>query len=447
MLKTLTFVTVATMLALVAHSAVAAEIAAGPMAGARAMRSALLWVQADSAAEARIEYWNEREPNRRWQSAPIMLSASSQFATHFRINSLEPGQRYGYRVLLDGKASKVGDLSFTTQDLWQWRKDAPDFKIAMGSCTYVNDPDYDRPGRGYGGFFETLQSVAKQQPDMMLWLGDNVYLREADFDSAWGMAERYRHTRALPQMQALLRTGHHYAIWDDHDYGPNNANQSYAFKGEALDLFKRYWANPSYGLPGQPGTHSTFSFNDADFFLTDNRWYRDDDDLIGVGNKTMFGREQVRWLKNALMNSTAAFKFIVMGSQVLNDGSRSDGWHHYKAERDEFMKWLTEQKVNGVFFLSGDRHFTALYRQDREGTYPLHDLTCSPLTSGTHKQERERTNPRIVSGTLVEDKRNFCTFDFKGTRQAREFIIRVFDHQGVKQWERTITHSELTTPK
>jgi alkaline phosphatase D len=423
------------------------EIAAGPMAGARAMRSAVIWLQTDGPAAVRLEYWPEGAPDRLRQTTAVTLSDKEQFTTHVRIPGLEPGQRYRYRVLLDNRQSRIGEQSFTTQALWQWRTDAPDFKVAMGSCSFVNEPDYDRPGRPYGGFYETLENVAKQKPDMMLWLGDNVYLREADWDSPSAMAERYRHTRALKEMQPLLRTGHHYAIWDDHDYGPNNANASYAFKDDALTLFRRYWANPSYGLPGQPGTHSHFSFNDADFFLTEGRWYRDDDSLKGVSGKTMFGHEQVRWLKNALLASTAPFKFIVVGSQVINESPRSEGWHHFRAERDDFFKWLVEQKIDGVMFISGDRHFSALYRQEREGSYPLYDLTCSPLTSGTHNQAFEKTNPRIVAGTLVDDKRNFCTFEFKGSKKDRQFDVQVFDHAGQKLWTRTIKQSDITTPK
>jgi alkaline phosphatase D len=432
--------------ALAATSVAAAELIAGPMAGARAMRAAVVWFQADAPSEASIEYWLESEPAKITRTTPLRLSAASQFATHVRIGGLEPGQRFGYRVVLDGKPAGAAAV-FSTQELWQWRKDAPDFKVAMGSCSYVNESRFDRPGRPYGAFYELFDAVAREKPDMMLWLGDNVYLREADWDSAEGMAERYRHTRRLPEMQSLLRTGHHYAIWDDHDYGPNNANASFALKQDALDLFQRYWANPSYGLPGSPGTFTHFSFNDADFFLTDGRWYRDDDGLKGQAGKTMLGSAQLRWLKNALMASTAPFKFIVVGSQVLNESPRAEGWYHFGKERDDFIKWLGEHKIDGVMFITGDRHFTALYKSAREGTYPLYDLTCSPLTSGTHNQAFERTNPRIVADTLIEDKRNFCTLEFKGSRKDRQFTINVFDPAGKRLWNRTLTQTELATPK
>jgi alkaline phosphatase D len=423
----------------------AAEIVAGPMAGARAFRSAKLWLMADSAAEARIEYWNANDPAKKLLSPSVKLNESEQFVGQFEIGALEPGQKYEYRVLLDGKPSKLAPQSFATQELWQWRKDAPDFRAAIGSCTYVNEPVYDRPGRAYGGEYQVFGNIAKLKPDMMLWLGDNVYLREVDEDSSWGMAHRWRHTRVLPEMQPLLRTAHHYATWDDHDYGPNDSNASYVHKEEALKLFKRYWPNPNYGTPEMPGVTTQFQFNDAEFFVLDNRWYRDSDRDRGsaTADKSQFGKQQIKWLKNALAASTSPWKFIVGGSQFLNEGARSEGWHNFPEERKEFLDWLEKSRINGVMFLSGDRHFSAIYKVDRAGSYPLHDLTCSPMTAGSFKQEFERNNPRIIKGTLVEEQRNFCTMDFKGPRNARELTITMIDSNGKELVTHKMKLSEL----
>ena len=81
----------------------------------------------------------------------------------------------------------------------------------------------------------------------MIWLGDNVYFREPD-DSRTGVYHRYSHDRSLPELQPLLGSVHHYAIWDDHDYGPNNSDRSFIYKNITLQAFKDFWANPTYGL-------------------------------------------------------------------------------------------------------------------------------------------------------------------------------------------------------
>ena len=48
-------------------------------------------------------------------------------------------------------------------------------------------------------------------------------------------------------MQPLLARTHNYAIWDDHDFGPNDSDRSSAIKAITLEAFKDSWPNPSYG--------------------------------------------------------------------------------------------------------------------------------------------------------------------------------------------------------
>ncbi|OYU43045.1 MAG: phosphodiesterase, partial [Burkholderiales bacterium PBB4] len=317
---------------------VAAGLVSGPMAGPAEHRAITLWAQANKAALASVEYWPVDKPQQRRRTAATALTPQSQFTAHLRVTALEPGTRYAYRLLLDGKAASA-DLSFKTQTLWQWRTDAPDFTVLAGSCNYGNEPVYDRPGRPYGERHEIFDVMASQSPDLTLWLGDNLYYREVDYSSREGMEHRWAYERKQPYVQKLLRTGSHAAIWDDHDYGPNDSNGSFVLKADALDLQKRYWANPSYGLPDTPGAFTTFSFGDADFFMLDNRWYRDDDKLNDK-QRVMYGERQMRWLKNALLTSTARFKVIAGGSQSLHKGARGDTWVDYPAERDAFLQFL-----------------------------------------------------------------------------------------------------------
>src|SRR5690606_34340514 len=181
-------------------------------------------------------------------------------------------------------------------------------------CTYINDEPYDRPGKPYGGGYEIFNAMYQEKPDMMMWLGDNVYLREVDWNSKTGIYYRYTHTRSLPELQPLLASTHHYAIWDDHDYGPNDADRSFWGKDMTLKAFKDFWANPNYGVGGTEGITGTFFWEDCQFFLLDDRWYRSP-----MPGKEYFGQTQLNWLVDALRSSKATFKFICTGGQILND--------------------------------------------------------------------------------------------------------------------------------
>ena len=57
-------------------------------------------------------------------------------------------------------------------------------------------------------------------------VGDNVYLREVDFQSYEVPAQVYPCPRNT-EMENLLKACPNYAIWDDHDFGPNDSDGSW----------------------------------------------------------------------------------------------------------------------------------------------------------------------------------------------------------------------------
>jgi alkaline phosphatase D len=419
------------------------QLTSGPMPGHSAKRAVTIWLQGSSNAKVVLDYWPDGHPEQVRSSEALPLKAEQQFTAHIEIDGLDPGTAYSYRVKLNGKPVRIpGKLMFHTQPLWEWRSDPPPFRVVAGSCAYVNDTAYDRPGKPFGDGYGIFTRMAEQSPDMMLWLGDNVYMREADFDSRWAMTERYRHTRALPELQPLLHSTHHYAIWDDHDYGPDDANRSFILKDQSLALFKRYWSNPAYGLPGEPGIFTSFTFRDIDFFLLDNRYHRNSDKAPDTPHKSMLGGKQLAWLKDALLQSKAAFKIIANGGQMLNQFESRESWRNFPAERADFLGWLNETGINGVLFLSGDVHFTALTKLERENNYPLYELSCSPLTAGPRRKAYSSLSIPPLADTFVAE-RNFCQLDFSGPAKARHLTISVFDASGREKWQREIAASEL----
>ena len=96
------------------------------------------------------------------------------------------------------------------------------------------------------------------------------------------------------------------------------------------------------------------------FFLLDDRYYRSPNRAPDGPAKTMFGARQLDWLKQALAAAPRdGIKIIAGGSQFWKRAGRFEGWHHFATERRAFADWLIAQKIEGVVFLSGDRHFSA----------------------------------------------------------------------------------------
>jgi len=278
----------------------------------------------------------------------------------------------------------------------------------------------------------------------MLWMGDNVYFREPEWSSLEGMSGRYRAYREAPALRKLLRSTAHLAVWDDHDFGPDNSDGSFPMKGAALAAFQRYWANPSYGLPGVPGIFGQVTWGDADFFLLDNRFHRYPNRYPHTPEKAMFGRAQLGWLKQALVASPATFKVIVAGGQFWNARNRYETFFGYPVEQRALAEWLVEQRIEGVLFLSGDRHFAELLRRERPGTYPLYEFTSSPLTAGAFRDlpADERENPEAVAGTIVTE-RSFGWLRFSGPRKERAVTLEAYAADGRLLWQRRIAAAEL----
>lgn len=412
---------------------------AGPMVGYSEMQEVMLWVQTKVPAMTRIVYWDKKNPHRKYSTERVITAKQEAFTAHLIADSVEPGHQYAYDVYINNKKMEfMYKTEFQTQTLWQWRTDPPNFKIAAGSGTFINEKRYDRPGKPYGDKYEIFMSILRQDPDLMLWLGDNVYLREPDWNTQTGIYHRYTHDRATPQLQPLLASVHHYAIWDDHDYGPNNSDRGFWNKENTFDAFKHFWANPSYGIGKLKGAITFFQWNDMDFFMLDNRTYRTPNYRKNT-EKTMLGEDQLQWLFDALTYSHSPYKFVVMGGQFLNTSGQGETYSNYgfEKERQRIIDFIYNQNIKGIVFITGDRHHTELSVLEKEGKPTVWDITLSPLTSGPHTNADEETNKLHVEGTLVME-RNFGIIDVKGPRKDRKLIVSVFDTKGAKLWTRAI---------
>lgn len=419
---------------------------AGPMLGYVEMQEANLWLQTTEEASIEIRYWIKGDKNGTSQIVTDRTDIADSFSKHIKLTDLEYGTTYEYELYLDGKLVSLSyPTEFTTQNLWQWRTDPPAFTMAFGSCLYINDKPYDRPGEPYGTSPEILESISAKNPDLMLWMGDNVYFREPDFYSLSRMDYRYRDARDTPEMQPLLARAINLATWDDHDYGPNNSNRSYRLKEEAVDIFKRYWANPG---SNSRSIYTKYKYNDVEFFLLDDRFFRAPNELDN-SDKTYFGEVQLQWLKDGLVSSNATFKIVVNGNQVTNVGNDHESFPMYKEEFGELMDFLTQQKVEGLLFLSGDVHYSQLLKTEREGLYPLYEFTSSPLTAGVYEiaeSEDSYDNPLHVDGTLVTEY-NFGMIEVSGPRTERVLTLQSYDREGNLLWERKISREDLSIPE
>jgi len=408
----------------------------GPMLGYTDMFESMLWVQTKSPAQVQFVYWVKGSPVQKFFTETATTQKHDGFTAHLIAGEVQPGNVYEYELRINGQPVKLAyPTTFQTQPLWAWRTEPPTFKVAVGSCAYINEEQFDRPGTPYGGDYQVFNAIYAQHPDLMVWLGDNVYLREPDWFTRTGFIHRYTHGRSLPELQPLLASTHHYAIWDDHDYGPNDSDGSFIHKDMASDVFQKFWANPVAGLSGQGGITSYFQWADVDFFLMDDRYFRTPNKRK-AGGCQYFGKAQLDWLIDALTFSNATFKMVAVGGQVLTSFANFETYINLcPEERAYLLRRIEEEGIKNVVFLTGDRHHTELSKLVNANGNSIYDFTVSPLTAGTH--QTDEVNLLRVDGTLVTQK-NFGTMEFSGPRKQRTLTLRIFDSNGAELWSKVI---------
>jgi len=419
-----------------AQSETKARLYAGPVTGSVTPHSARVWIAykgignnvlmlADTLRKkviypARFEY---------------IKSADGTLAMLLDFEKLEPSTWYNVFLSIEGWGTNVS-YGFKTPS----ESAEEDFEFLTGSCALMLNGIGRIPFPGFSHYI--FKRMKKKGGDFMLWLGDNTYYFGKDYESGENMFQRQlKQRRKYPILNDFLGSLPQYAIWDDHDFGPNNADSSFQLKEDALKVFQHFWPNTYPDQKVFKGNYFSFRYADCDFYMTDGRFWRS---APGDSSASMLGETQMTWLKKQLITSTATFKFIAVGSQVIDNSNFGEYYQQYPREYNELLSFITDNNVKGVIFLTGDKHFTELTRHVSERGYPFYDFTCSPLTSPPVpiRLFGLKSNPQRVNG-FVYNFKNFGKLKIEGKKGARIAIIQVFDRRGGKHWEYRIHQEEL----
>ncbi len=281
------------VLVTVTGAAHGAKLSVSPMLGAGTPTSQTFWLRLDGPGEALVQVGVGEEFFGAIQSQPVQSVAENDFTVTVEVTGLQPGTRYAWQPVVDGEVDRFGvdaaHFSFRT---------FPDpamgsvVKIATGSCASVGK-DQDQ---------KIWDVVAGLNPTVMLWTGDNVYGDSPDLNVLRSKYPPQRNVRRLLPVNVGVQ---HIATWDDHDFGRNNSDYTFAEKVHGLRAFKEYWANPSYGEPDNPGVYFDIVIGGAHLFVLDGRYHRDPNDAPDVAGKTFLGKRQAAWLKEKLKESTS----------------------------------------------------------------------------------------------------------------------------------------------
>ena len=426
-------------LPLFAHS-LAAELSSGPMLAGLEMREARVWVQTDSPSIVRVAYAEADDPQNPVWSLPVETDPKLLNTATATLTEIEPGKSYRYKVELNGELTG-GSYHFTSPAYYKDRAPPPDFRIAVGGAHYMVEDGFEPPYQIKGAGYEIFETIAAAEPTLMLWLGNTAHLRESDWASQSGYLKRYAKARTAPGLDKLLAGTPHYATWGEADYGAPHAGASYSYRHQAEDSFRAFWPRPS-DIPGLEGIATRFRYADVDFFMLDARSFRNDSPT-SEQRFEILGDEQIEWLRQELVRSTATFKVILAGSPILNPAKNRSNLSYAEEEHTRMLQMLSSENISGLFFISGGKYYGELTRLVHASSYNLFDLTVGPLTANPRENQDELNFFRMPGSSTFE--RQFALIDFSGPEENRLIKIRIMSIEGKELWNREIQASQLQT--
>lgn len=299
--------------------------------------------------------------------------------------------------------------------------------IAFGSCS---DEDVPQP---------LWAPILGSDPDLWVWLGDNIYADTEDMSVMWG---KYEMQLAQPGYEDLRERMPVIGTWDDHDYGLNNAGREYPMREESQQLLLDFLGVPEDSpRRSREGVYASHSYGPegqrVKVILLDVRYHRAPRSTDGE----MLGEEQWRWLESELRESDAQVHLIGSGIQVLPVDHGYEKWANFPSERERLLTLIAGTGAPGVILLSGDRHIAEIMRLDdpRIG-YPLYEITSSGMT---HSWEEADEPNRYRVGPLMT-RLNFGTLELDWGQAPVELRLQVRDQENVLVLEERTTLAELT---
>lgn len=301
--------------------------------------------------------------------------------------------------------------------------------IAFGSC---NNQTRDQ------AFWDV---IAAQNPQLFLYIGDNVY-----GDPGWdggadlgSLRRAYERLAGFPEFDRFRRKVPMLTVWDDHDFGFNDGGGNFPFKRWSEHIYETFWNAPEDVRSHEGAYHARIygpKGRRLQVILLDTRVNRapwsppaEGESLSGPGRykpdnsdaAVMLSEEQWAWLDEELAKP-ADLRLVVSSIQVSSDAHRWEGWQLMPVERARLHRALAARAGGGLVLLSGDRHVGGIYRTEPQGFADgLWEITSSSLNqpNATNEQatarepDKDRVTPMVgdanFGGVAIDWKRKTVT--------------------------------------
>jgi alkaline phosphatase D len=339
----------------------------------------------------------------------LAASPGSDFILKSKIAGLKPSTRYHYRLVFgpdwrNPQRSKVG--LFTTLQGKMGTKPVS-FVVVTGMNYNSFHQGIPKKGkrsgaRAYTGEdkhlgFPALATMLRLKPDFFVGTGDNVYYDSHDDREATDAKEMRRmwHEQfTQPRFVDLFRQVATYWEKDDHDHRFNDCDLEGTrppLSDLGIEIFREQVPVVDPNEPTSK-TYRTFRMNKhLQIWLVEGRDYRSPNKMDDGPAKTLWGAEQIAWLKRTLLASDATYKLLISPTPMVgpDDAYKRDNHTNHKGFRTEgraFFKWIKDQGLDqrGFAVLCGDRHWQ-YHSVDPMG---IEEFSCGALVDANSRLGR-----------------------------------------------------------
>jgi len=294
-------------------------------------------------------------------------------------------------------------------------------RIAFGSCSVESRPND-----------QLWKEVNNLAPDLWIWLGDNIY---ADTEDMKEMRLKYDIQKSHPDYQQLMKRTSILGIWDDHDYGANDAGKEYPLKDASKEELFRFLDIPAdHPARRRQGAYQSYLFAGTKrikIILLDTRYFRDSlkwnipkpgtKQAIPNPSGQILGDAQWSWLERQLQEPNVDLFVLCSGIQVIPEEHAFEKWANFPRERERLIQLLAGMQ-QPLIILSGDRHISEVSRLSLpELTYPLYEFTSSSLTNPWSIQKKE---PNRYREKQIIYEPNFSVIDIKEDESGMQLEVR-----------------------
>lgn len=373
-------------------------LAAGPILGAITDRSVLVWIRSDRATPWRVVLWPESDKGAKRTFEGPESTLEHDLTATLQIDQLTPSTTYQYNVELGtrGHAVPVAPKGFRTLPP---AGATGKIRIAVGG---------DIAGEDTQPIFAQIEAT---KPDLLLLVGDQIYADKLK-DNFPEFAKKYERNWNTAELRSLMQSVPTFMMWDDHEILDNYFRGASDSRYKPARLAYELYVHAHNPAPVRPGElHYQFQVADISFFVLDVRTHRSDPKLEDGPGKSMLGPEQKADLARFLKCSPGKLK-VVMTPVVLSTHARGDdSWNEFAAEREQIVAFIERENVDNVILISGDQHWSAVFRHDRARTR-FYEFLATPLSKEIGRAPRNET-PEIIARD--DDHYVFGVVDFDTT--------------------------------